>query len=122
MFWNLFFQFCCFQRSLRTPEPYKVSLQTYFFTDLYFSLYPFLWSIYFYCGICKSNPGKPLKLWNWDLHIYKVKPNEKYHLIFLILFLFFIYCLCFSTNAYGSPAKWCGGKQTVCSRIMGRHL
>lgn len=60
MLWYLFFQFCCFHRTFPTPESTKVSLQIYIFTGLYFSLYPFLWSIYFYPGTCQGSPGGPL--------------------------------------------------------------
>lgn len=58
VFGNLLFQFY-FQRSFQTPDSTKVSLQTYLFIDLYFSLFPFLWSMYFYSVVCQSSLGKP---------------------------------------------------------------
>lgn len=58
---GLFFPFCRQQSSFQTPESTDVSLQTRLLTDLYFALYPFLWSLYrpFLLRHLPARSGKP---------------------------------------------------------------
>lgn len=119
IFRNLFFQLCCFQRSFQTPESTKVSLQAYLFTYLYFPLFPFLWSMYFYSSVCQSKPGAPSS-YSAGTYIYirvclTRNASQCSHSYFSLLFVYSV----FSTCTYWS-SKWFDGKQAVCSGIMGR--